>query len=145
MANDPKDFGTPEIAKRFKVVPTLVSPNAYAGRIVDETMIDILLLKDKITASDHSALERFMEKLMKANFVGIRSPSYEAPLSADPSLVGDRRANQIRAVVGLFKRLDKDIGPPKRKALVDLVLKDAEWPGDDASLVEAVRSLGMAL
>jgi len=113
--------------------------------VVDETEIDRLLLVDAITPSDHSILENFMRLLLKANFVGIRSPVYEAPVSADPSIVGDRRANQIRAVVSLFRKLDERIGKEKRMCLVNLVLLDRKWPGDGSSLGSVIETLGQLL
>lgn len=109
--------------------------------MVDETEIDRLLLRDEITASEHSTLEKLLSKLSRANMGTIRSPVYEAPVSDDPSAVGDRRANQMRTVVGLIKALDNKIGPPKRKALVNLVLTDVPWPGDKASLKDAIYHL----
>jgi hypothetical protein len=108
---------------------------------MDETAIDRLLLADRITSSEHAALEGLMQRLHKANFVGIKSPAYDAPLSIDPSAVGDRRANQIRAAVKLFAGLDRTLGREKRVALVNLVLMDVDWPDDDASLKDAIRKL----
>jgi hypothetical protein len=139
--SDPKDFGTPEIAKRLKVIPTLVSPSVYAARVTDEHEIDRLLVADKITPNEHATLEGLLRRLVRANFVGVRSPTYDAPMSADPSLVGDRRANQIRTVVGLFSKLDDRLGVKRRKALVNLVLLDEVWPKKDKTLQECIEAL----
>jgi len=138
-------MGNTHLAKRLKVVPVHRSKFEYHGKVVDETEIDRLLLVDAITPSDHSILENFMRLLLKANFVGIRSPVYEAPVSADPSIVGDRRANQIRAVVSLFRKLDERIGKEKRMCLVNLVLLDRKWPGDGSSLGSVIETLGQLL
>ena len=140
---EPKDFGTTELGRRFSVVPKLTSPNNYAGKVVDETEIDRLLLTDRITAAEHATLEGLLKRLHKANFVGLKSPSYDAPLSADPSIVGDRRAQMIRAMVRVITKMDEDknIGRHKRVALVNMVLMDSPWPGDDASLKLAVQAL----
>jgi hypothetical protein len=86
-----------------------------------------------------------MTRMRKANFVGIKSPVYDAPLSLDPAAVGDRRANQIRSMVKLFLALDKKVGHEKRKALANLVLMDRPWPGDDKSLKDTVRALAELL
>jgi len=109
--------------------------------VVDETEIDRLLLRDEITASEHSTLEKLLSKLSRANMGTIRSPVYEAPVSDDPSAVGDRRANQMRSIVGLIKSLDQKLGIGKRKALVNLVLADAPWPGNKNSLKDAIYHL----
>lgn len=137
----PRDFGTAEMSQRLKVVPTLVNLNTYVGRVVDESEIDRMLLADHLTPSQHASLENLMRRLHKANFAGPKSPSYDAPISADPSIVGDRRANQIRSIVSLFTRLDERIGKACRLALVNLVLTDAPWPGDRNVLYEAIKEL----
>lgn len=136
------DFGTTEMAQRLRVVPALTRGDfGYNGKVVDETEIDRLLLEDRITPSDHSSLERLLRILLKANFNPLRSPVYEAPVSADPSLVGDRRANQIRAVASLFARLDQDMGRIARVNLVNLVLMDQPWSGSDDDLRSKIHRL----
>lgn len=125
------DYGTDEIKRRFNVVPKLSGPNTMAMKVVSETEIDRMLFNDKITPTQHASLEGLMRRLHKAGFVGLKSPAYDSPIHADASAVGDRKANLIRSVVALFARLDEKIGAKKRRALVDLVLKDIEWPDDD--------------
>lgn len=138
------DTGTPELARRFTVVPRL-SRGAMGGsmsaKVLTETEIDRLLLYDKITAMEHSILEALLKRLHRASFVGLQSPSYDAPMSSDPSIIGDRKANSIRRVTKLMLDMDRDMGPAKRKAMVNLVLTDEPWPGDDASLKGAVLAL----
>lgn len=141
---EPKDYGTPEISGHFKVVPKFHRDGTHM-KVVDETEIDRLLLHDRITSAEHAVLEALMNRLRKANFVGIKSPAYDAPLSIDPSAVGDRRANQIRSVVALFVGLDRKLGQEKRKALVNLALMDVPWNGDDKSLKEAISTLSETL
>lgn len=140
---NPKDFGTPELARRFSVVPKLSGLNNYSAKIVDETEIDRLLLADRITSTEHATLEGLLKRLHKANFVGLKSPAYDAPVSADPSAVGDRKAQLIRAMVKIIEKMDshRDIGRAKRVALVNLVLVDMVWPGDDTSLKQCIRAL----
>jgi len=135
-----KDYGTAEISDRFKVVPKFAKGGTHL-KVMDETAIDRLLLADRITSSEHAALEGLMQRLHKANFVGIKSPAYDAPLSIDPSAVGDRRANQIRAAVKLFAGLDNRLGRERRIALVNLVLMDVDWPDTDESLKAVIRIL----
>lgn len=139
-----KDTGAPEIHKRLQVVPKFTKSGTHMA-VVDETEIDRLLLHDRITSAEHATLGLLMTRMHKANFVGIKSPTYDAPLSLDPSAVGDRRANQIRSIVKLFLALDKKLGHEKRKALVNLVLTDTSWPGDDKSLKDAVKVLAELL
>lgn len=138
---EPRDYGTSEIARQFTVVPKLSGPQSYAAKVMDETEIDRLLLRDEITSNEHGTLEGFMRRLHKMGFVGIRSPNYESPIHADPSLVGDKRAASVRGMVRIFKRLNERIGQSKRQALVDLCLRDMEWPGDRLSLKECIRAL----
>lgn len=138
-----KDNGTPELARRFTVVPKLTEYNNWSVKVMDETEIDRLLLQGVITPNQHSSLEGFMRRLHKVGFVGLKSPDYSSPISADPAKVGDRKAMAIRGVVKLTARLDKKIGPAKRRALVNLVLLDAPWKGDD--LIECIRFLDDAI
>jgi len=142
IKREPIDMGTSELSKRLRVVPKPIGGGMeYQGKVVDETYIDRLLLEDRINSSDHSTLEKFLHLLQKANFVGMRSPVYDAPLSADPSIVGDRRANQIRAVVSLFRRMDERLGKGKRIVLVNMVLIDRPWPDTDEQLRDAIDTL----
>lgn len=125
--SEPADFGTPQIAQRLNIVPRRTA-SGYHGRIVDETEMDRMLLHDRITATQHSILEALMRRLYKANFVGLRSPSWEAPVQSDPSIMADKKANQIRSMVRIIEQMDKEIGQPRRTALINLVLMDAPWP-----------------
>lgn len=125
---EPSDFGTPQIAQRLSVVPKRTASGDYLGKIVDETEIDRLLLHDRISAMEHSILEALMRRLYKANFVGLRSPSWEAPVQSDPTIMADKKANQIRSMVRIIEQMDEKMGRTRRSALVNLVLMDAPWP-----------------
>lgn len=139
------DHGTKEIARQFTVVPKLTRGQyGFNMKIVDETEIDRLLLKGTITAAQHSALEGLMRRLQKAGFVGVRSPDYNTTTN-DPSVVADKRANIMRSMVRLFRRMDEKMGTGKRKAMVNLVLMDTPWPADNASLLEAIRHMEDAI
>lgn len=126
----PPDFGSPELARQFTVVPLFSGAGVMAGKVMDETEIDRLLLKDTITSAQHATLTAFTGKLHKAGFLGMKSPQYDAPISLDPSAVATKKANLIRYVVKVFKELDKKIGPTKRRALVDMCIADIPWRGD---------------
>lgn len=138
---DPKDYGTAEIARQFQVVPKLSGLHSYHMKVMDEVMIDQMLLRDEITVNQHSTLEGFMRRLHKMGFVGVRSPSYESPVHADPSIVADKRAASVRGMVKIFRRLDERIGSNHRKALVSLCLQDIKWPGDMQELHTCIRAL----
>lgn len=127
---EPSDFGTVELGRRLTIVPTLSQgpTGGFSGRVVDESEVDRLLFTDAITASEHATLGLLLRKLMKANFVGMRSPSLEAPIQSDPSIIADKKANLIRSVNKMIDKMDEKIGRPKRIALVNLVLMDTPWP-----------------
>lgn len=138
---EPSDFGTPQLAQRLSIVPKLSRSGEHHGKIVDETEVDRLLLHDRITATQHSILEALMRRLYKANFVGLRSPSWEAPVQSDPTIMAQKKANQIRAMVRVIEQMDKEMGGPRRTALINLVLMDTPWPSDDASLHAVIDAL----
>jgi hypothetical protein len=127
----PIDQGTVELGRHFTVVPTFTGPNVMAGRVVDETAIDRLFLREEINITQHATLMAFTKRLHKYGFFALKSPNYEGFVQMDPTMVGDRKANMLRGMVKIFAALDKEIGPPRRKALVDLCLKDTPWSGDD--------------
>jgi hypothetical protein len=144
--DDKTDYGTREIARQFTVVPKLTRGlYGYNSRVVDETEIDRLLLRGIINSAQHSTLEGLMRRLHRMNFVGIKSPSLDSPVYADPAIVGDKRAQAVRGMVKIFLRLDEKMGADKRRALVNLVLMDAIWPGDDASLLDSITYLEDAI
>lgn len=147
MNKDPSDFGSPLLARRLTVVPILAQGpvGGFSGRVVDETEMDRLLFNDVITSNQHATLMVLLRKLMKANFVGVRSPSLEAPIQSDPSIIADKKANLIRSVNRLFEGMDRAIGRPKRMALVNLVLLDTAWPHDHASLRDAISGVEQVL
>ncbi len=136
---EPKDYGTPEISRKFTViVPRFANRSA---KVMDETKIDQYLLIGWITQQQHSALEGFMRRLHKASFVGVKSPSYEAPMSADPSLISEKKAKAVRNIVGLFNALDIHMGYENRNRLVNLVLSDHEWPSTKENLQKTIKIL----
>jgi hypothetical protein len=143
---DDTDYGTREIARQFTVVPRLTrGMYGYNSKVVDETAIDILLLRGTINPAQHATLEGFMRRLHRMGFVGIKSPNLDSPVYADPAIVGDKRAQAVRGMVKIFMRLDEKMGADKRRALVNLVLMDAIWPGDDATLLESITYLEDAI
>ena len=145
-SSDPVDYGTAELGRQFRVVPVLArGPNAgFNARVADETEIDRLLLNDLITPHEHSILEDFLRKLLKANIGALRSPSYEAPVQSDPSIIGDKRAQLMRSIVGIITDMDghKSIGPVRRRAVVNMLLIDTAWPSDNLTgLKDAIFAL----
>lgn len=141
MATD-DDHGTREIARQFTVVPKLTRGSyGFNLRVMDETAIDVLLLKGTINPNHHATLEGLMRRLHRMGFVGIKSPNMESPVFADPATVGDKRAAAVRGMVKIFMALDKKMGADKRRSLVNLVLMDVSWPGDDPSLLQCIKDL----
>lgn len=140
------DIGTSELSQHFKLVPRLTRGSyGYNARVMDETEIDRMLLADRISANEHSTLENLLARLHKVGFVGLKSPAYDAPIKADPSAVGDRRAHAIRGVSRLLSAMDMAMGADKRKALVNLVLIDAPWEYGDKELKECLRAMEGAM
>ena len=121
------DPGTPAMARHFTCVPKMIDNNTRAMRVLDGTEIDKLLLDDVINITQHSTLNLFAQKLAGFGMLSLKSPSFEAKVQADASIVSDKKAEALRGAVKLFKRLDDTIGPYKRKKLVNLALQDAPW------------------
>lgn len=145
MSKDEKietDFGTTELSKRFKIVPKLTRGSyGLNGKVMDETEIDRLLLEDRIDPNEHSTLEMFLARLHKIGYIGLKSPSYDSPIHADPSGVGDKKANAVRGIIKLMAGLDRSVGNEKRRALINLVTQDEKFPYPDAELKQCIRSL----
>ena len=140
------DYGTPELGKRFTIVPKLTRGlYGYNAKVVDEHEIDRMLLRDEITGAQHSILEAFVDRLHAVGFLALRSPEYDARISGDPSIIADNRAKRLRRIVRVFMALDRKVGHVKRRALVDLCLQERPWNGDKPSLSDAVRVLGSVL
>jgi hypothetical protein len=135
------DFGPPELAKRFTIVPKLSATSGYHGKVADDTEIDHLLLLDRITSAEHSMLVALLQKLHKATFVGLKSPDFNGVAHSDPSRMADRKANAVMSVCYLMKKMDQLIGRGYRTALINLVLLDAPWPGTIDSLRQCVLTL----
>lgn len=133
------DYGTNEIHRRLTIIVPKFS--GRSAKVMDEQEIDRLLLRGWITQQQHSALEGFMRRLHKASFVGVKSPSYEAPMSADPSLISEKKAKAVRNIVGLFNTLDIHMGYENRNRLVNLVLSDHEWPSTKENLQKTIKIL----
>lgn len=146
VIDTPDDYGTTEITHQYLVIPRLTRGSyGYNSKVMDETEIDRLLLKDIINASQHASLERFLKELMEAGFIGVRSPNYEAPVQSDASSSGDRKANIIRKSVAVMKRLERKVGKGRRSALVNLVILDTPWPYTKESLHDCIIAVDDAL
>lgn len=122
------DYGSPELAKRFTVVPKLTASNSFTGKVCDDTEIDLMLLHDKITALEHSLLVALLNRLHRATFVGLKSPDLNSVSASDPSRMADRKAVAVMGVCRIIEAMDVVMGQGRRKALVDLVLLDKPWP-----------------
>lgn len=135
------DYGSPELAKRFTVVPKLTASNGYQGKVLDDSEIDRLLLNDTISAVEYSLLVALLHKLHRATFVGLKSPDFNGVAHSDPSRIAARKANAVMSVCYIVKGMDKAMGKQYRIALIDLVLLDIPWPFDVTCLRTCVRAL----
>jgi hypothetical protein len=146
IPNDVIDTGTDEIHKRRTVVPKLTrGMSGYNFKVMDETEVDRLLLREAITPNQHSTLERFLAKLQKVGFSSLRSPDYSSPIHADAEAVGDKKALALKGITALIEELDESVGIAVRVYLVALVTEDREWPHSDDTLRWAVDKLDRAL
>lgn len=140
--HEPIDVGTDEIHKQRTIVPKLTrGMSGYNMRVMDETEVDRLLLSEAITPNHHSTLERFLVKLHKVGFGGLRSPDYSSPIHADATAVGDKKAIALKGISALIEEMDSQLGRPVRVLLVALVTEDREWPHSDESLRIIVERL----
>lgn len=141
-ATEPIDLGSDRLHKQHTVVPRLTrGMNGYNMKVMDETEIDRLLLHEVISVNEHSTLERFLRRLHKVGFVGMRSPDYSSPIHADATAVGDKRALAVKGITALIAELDQTIGAGKRQYLVALVTEDRPWPDKYQSLRDAIAAL----
>ena len=146
VTGDPIDTGSDMIHKRYTVVPRLTRGlHGYNMRVMDETEIDKMLLHETIDVDQHSLLEQFLKRLMKAQFSPLRSPDFSSSPKGDATRIADQRALAIRSVTGVFSALDKSITAPHRIALVSLVLEDQKWPFESDALSVALSALAVAL
>jgi hypothetical protein len=124
------DFGTPQLARHFTIVPKLSDPTTLTGKIMDGGEIDRLLLHDVISANQHGTLTMLAKRLYSYGFSGMRSPDYASPPThLDPELVSAKKAEVIRGAVSLIKKMDNHpyIQQHRRMKLINLVLYDAAW------------------
>ena len=122
-----RDYGTPELARRFSVVPKLSLSNGYSGKVVDDTEIDRLLVRDEINSLQHSLLVALLKLLRDASFGGLKSPDLNSVYAADPVGMAERKAKAVHRMVNFTKALDYRAGRPARIALINLVLLDIPW------------------
>jgi len=140
--SEPKDWGTPEIARRFTVVPRYSGPgNGFTGKVVDDSELDRLLYYDFISSLEHSILIALLKRLQRAQFCGIKSVDLQRETVGDPTRAADRKAQAVVGCSKLIAAMDKTMGHANRRALIDLVLLDQEWPFTIASLHNAVLAL----
>jgi hypothetical protein len=135
-----RDWGTPELARRFSVIPKLSLSNGYSGRVVDDTEIDRLLVRDEINSLQHSLLVALLKLLRDASFGGLKSPDLNSVFAADPVGMADRKAKAVYKMVNFTKALDRRAGRPARIALINLVLLDVPWDCP-TSLADAILAL----
>lgn len=140
------DYGTREMARHFTIIPKLIDNNTRAGRVLDGTAIDALLMNDVIDPMQHATLTMLANRLHSYGFVGLKSPDYSSPIHADPTQVSEKKAQALRGAVHLIEKMDKhpNIGRYRRKKLVNLALMDAPW-GKLRHQIEDLRACIAAL
>lgn len=140
------DFGTPQMARHFTIVPKLSDPTTLAGKVMDGSEIDRLLLVDAIDPAQHATLSMLAKRLHGYGFMGMKSPDYSSPIHADATAVADKKAESLRGAVHLISKMDKHphIGAFRRKKLVNLVLQEAPW-GKLRHQIEELHSCVRAL
>lgn len=135
------DYGSPELARRFTVVPKLTASNGYTGKVVDDSELDRLLLTDTISSAEYSLLTALLQRLHKATYVGLKSPDFGGVAYSDPSLIADRKAKAVRSIIRTIRAMDRTMGRANRMALIDLLLLDRPWPYDLPCLHRCVDAL----
>lgn len=137
------DAGTPEMARRFTMVPRLSDPTTTTMKVIDGTELDKLLMLDVITTTQHATMLTLEKRLHGYGFMGVKSPDYSSPIHADAGAVSDKKAEKLRGAVHLVEKMDrhKDIGRHRRKKLVNLVLLDAPWGQKLDDLQVCIRAL----
>ncbi len=143
----PADYGTPELARRFSVVPKLNGAYTYGAKVMDDTEIDRLLMKDRINPTQHSILQAFASRLEQAGYNGVKAIDYNATHHSEPHTMGDRMHVKVSRAIYLRRAMvdHEKIGRGRDQALVSLVSEDMPWPGNDASLHEAIDGLQQIL
>lgn len=139
----PIDMGTQELHRRFTVVPKYSDPTTLSGKVLDGNEVDKLLLHDQIDPVQHGTLNTLHKKMHAFGFIGLKSPSYDGAVHADPAAVTAKKAELMRGAVSLMARMDRHprIGIHLRKRLVNLVLYDTPWGWDYDKLHDACRGL----
>lgn len=136
---EPIDTGAERLHHHHLVVPKLTRGiHGFNAKVLDETEIDRLLLADIINVNEHSTLERLLKRLHRVGMVGIKSPDYSAPISADASAVADRRAAALMGVTGLLRDMDDELGSTTRRRIVALVVEERPWPASNDALHRAI-------
>ena len=142
MKKEPIDTGAERLHHHRTVVPRRRA-DGYNMRVMDETEIDRMLMRDEITPNEHATLERLMGKLHKFGFMGVRSPDYSSPIHADASAVGDKKAATIRGAVKLTKELDAALGADLRRRLYALILEDKGVSAEDLrKFIDVLNTIG---
>lgn len=139
----PLDMGTPQLQRRFTVVPKYSDPTTLTAKILDGSEVDRLLLKDAIDPVQHGTLNTLTKKMHAFGFIGLKSPSYDGAIHADPAQVSAKKAELMRGAVSLIDRMDRHpkIGRALRTRLINLALYDKPWGSDLVNLTEAVKGL----
>jgi hypothetical protein len=97
------------------------SGHAVHMRVVDETVCDRLLLKNRITLQEHQITEKLHNDLRRANFSKVGSSRLE-PSSGTPDPHASMMTDHMVEVGKLFSYLDSQVGTKVRNYLTNVCL-----------------------
>jgi hypothetical protein len=122
--SDPIDIGTKEFAHRYILKPELISASTGHSvhmRVVDETICDRLLLRNRITLQEHQLCNKLAYDLHRANFSKIPGSKLE-PSSGRPDPHAMMLTDSLVEVGRLFNYLDETMGPQTRHMMTNALL-----------------------
>jgi len=123
MTDNPRDTGTPELAKRRRILPRLTAGH-YDLYVVDGSGPDKLLSDGHIDTVEHAAFLALTVLMHRANMLGPKSPAMERVTGSDPSMMSQKVADAMKRVSVVIAGLDRMIGRAAREEVVNLCMLD---------------------
>lgn len=135
------DTGTVALHHRHRTVLEPSDGTFLRVRVTDQLFIDKLLLKKKLTLTQHHTAEGILAQAVRAN-VYLKTPSMEAGFSGGKAK--DKYSNSLLIFSRTMKRIISKFGYGGERLVFDLVINSLEVRDDSKikKLIEILNYMG---
>lgn len=132
------DLGSPDIERHHSVRLEIADLSGAArARVQDSSILDGILLKGWISVADYDTLSKLQSDIIDAGLIGLRAQDYQPRSPSANHNISHEQAIKRLSVNEAILWMDKKVGKPTRRLVVDTLMDIAKPSEAQAHMLTA--------